>query len=592
MASTFTLASQSYQGRYMYLTCTQVKDIATNKSKIKWTLTVTGGTSNYYDAGPTTVKINGVTVYSKERTAWDTYQFPAARGSVSGELDVAHNNDGSKSITCSITTAIFWGAASVETHSGTWTLDKIPRAATITSAPNFTDEDNPTVKYSNLAGSAVDSLEVCISNPAGTKTWAPYRAISKTGTSYTFQLTDQEREALQDATPNSNTMQVKFVIRTTIAGAYYYSEAYKTLTIVNAAPTLDPYVEDVNEAIVDKGFLTLVRYYSNARFFNGARARKGATVVSQSCTCGGITIQGASGTFEAVPSGSFIFAVTDSRGNTTTQTVVMPFVEYLKLTCSIGNGKPDTSGDFTLTASGVCYTGDIGEAGANAVNVYYRYKVSGGSFGDWQSMVVNKAELSYEATAALTGLNYRTTYVFQCMVEDLLDAATTDEKPVKSMPVYDWGEDDFNFNVPVTAPSLNLTEGLSLVGSELADFVVDEGAQGEWIYRKWNSGLAECWCKVEKTVDITNELGNVYSNGTAPGTTIMYPFKFVEIPNCTFSVVANYAIWYGGGSAISSNELEIPELLKSQTPKVYIWKPSPTQGVIATIYFNVKGRWK
>lgn len=583
MASTFTITSQSFEGRYMYLTCTQAKDIATNKSKIKWTLTVTGGSSNYYDAGPTTVKINGVTVYNKERTAWDTYKFPAARGSVSGELDVAHNTGGSKTITCSITTAIYWGAASVETHSGTWTLDKIPRAATITSAPNFTDEDNPTVKYSNLAGSAVTSLEVCISDPAGRTTWAPYRTIPKNGTSYTFQLTDQEREALQNATPKSNTMQVKFVIRTTIAGAYYYSEAYKTLTIVNAAPTLDPYVEDVNEAITSKDFLTLVRYYSNAYFATGAWAHKGATIASQSCTCGGVTIQGATGTFDAVQSGSFIFTVTDSRGNTTTQTVDVPFVEYLKLTCSIGNGKPGASGDFALTASGVCYTGDIGEAGANNVRVYYRYKASGGSFGSWRSMAVTKAEASYEATAALTGLNYQTTYVFQCMAEDLVDTATTDEKSIKSMPVFDWGEDDFNFNVPVTAPRLDLTGGLSMGGSALADFIVDAGTQGDWIYRKWNSGLYECWGFIKGTTAVTGAWGNNFiSTSGFKGT---FPFAFTDYP-----IVQATPVYDGSGDFWIATDTAGTS--KTQTATYQIVRPTSYASLMYKVNFYAIGRWK
>ena len=124
------------------------------------------------------------------------------------------------------------------------------------------------------------------------------------------------------------------------------------------------------------------------------------------------------------------------------------------------------------------------------------------------------------------------------------------------------------------------------------DFIVAEGESGIWHYRKWNSGLAECWGKAEKTVAITTQMGNVYINGTASDTTVMYPFKFVEIPNCTFSVVANYAAWYGGGTAITSNESESLELLKSQTPKVYIYKVTQGEGVSATIHFNVKGRWK
>lgn len=42
-------------------------------------------------------------------------------------------------------------------------------------------------------------------------------------------------------------------------------------------------------------------------------------------------------------------------------------------------------------------------------------------------------------------------------------------------------------------------------GSNIADFVVDEGTETAsdgtvWNCRKWNSGVAECWCKVLHTI--------------------------------------------------------------------------------------------
>ena len=63
MASTFSLTSPSYDGRYMTLSCSQSKDVETNKSTITWTLTSTGGNDKYYSTGPTTVKINETEVY-------------------------------------------------------------------------------------------------------------------------------------------------------------------------------------------------------------------------------------------------------------------------------------------------------------------------------------------------------------------------------------------------------------------------------------------------------------------------------------------------------------------------------------------------
>ena len=147
MASYTLYSANSYQGRKLRLYCTSSINIADNTSTINWTLYSEGGSSNYYSTGPTTVVINGVQVYYIERKGYNTKVFPASKGSVSGSLTVAHNSDGKKSIDVSLSTAIY--TSSVTTNSGTWTLDNIPRYATITSANDFNDTQNPSFTFNN-----------------------------------------------------------------------------------------------------------------------------------------------------------------------------------------------------------------------------------------------------------------------------------------------------------------------------------------------------------------------------------------------------------------------------------------------------------
>lgn len=122
-----TFKSNSYSGRYLQLTITETTNTAANKSTLKWTLTSTGGSSTYYSIAPTTVKINGTTVYSKGATAWDDKVFPAAKGSVSGSIDVAHNSDGKKSVAIVFDTRVWYSAA--ESYGGTMTLTTLDRTA-------------------------------------------------------------------------------------------------------------------------------------------------------------------------------------------------------------------------------------------------------------------------------------------------------------------------------------------------------------------------------------------------------------------------------------------------------------------------------
>lgn len=149
MADSLTLTTQSYQGRYLELECSQRIDIENNRSIIDWTLYSKGGSSSYYSTGPTTVTINGTRVYYKEFTSWSDKEFPAATGSVSGSLYVEHNSDGTKVISVSLSTAIY--TSSVSQYSDSWTLDDIARASAPTLSKSEVEFGENITIYSNRA---------------------------------------------------------------------------------------------------------------------------------------------------------------------------------------------------------------------------------------------------------------------------------------------------------------------------------------------------------------------------------------------------------------------------------------------------------
>lgn len=123
-----TFTSNSYEGRYLQLTITESVDVIGNSSTLTWTLKSVGGSVNYYSVAATTVKINGTTVYSKGATSWDSYEFPAAKGTVSGTIKVAHNSDGSKTdVEVVFNTRVYY--STVASYGGTIDLTKIDRSA-------------------------------------------------------------------------------------------------------------------------------------------------------------------------------------------------------------------------------------------------------------------------------------------------------------------------------------------------------------------------------------------------------------------------------------------------------------------------------
>ncbi len=204
-----SVQTSSYEGRYLKLTVVEESySIANNTSTVRWTLESIGGSVAYYTIFNWGVVVNGQTIYAKQTTNWDTKKFPAAKGSATGTITVNHNADGSASnVNFELKGCVYYNRSN--SYTGSISLTNIPRQANITSAPDFSDEANPTINYSNPAGNSVSSLDACISLTGATDNIA-YRAVSKTGTSYTFNLTEAERNVLRAACPNSNTLSVIF----------------------------------------------------------------------------------------------------------------------------------------------------------------------------------------------------------------------------------------------------------------------------------------------------------------------------------------------------------------------------------------------
>ena len=635
MANTFTLKTSSYDGRYLQLSCTQTTDISKNTSTISWTLTVAGGNSSYYTTGPTSVKINNKEVYSKDRVSWSTEKFPAAKGSTSGSLTVQHDNDGSKTIPVSLSTAIY--TTTTRSASGNWELDKIPRGASITSAPSFNDEANPVLKYSNPAGNNVSSLQACIANSDGTTIYAAYRDISKTGTSYTFNLTTAERNALRNATPNSNTMTVRFYVKTEIDGNTFRNHSAKTLTITNGNPTLDPTVVDTGtKSITYTGDPNnkVIKGYNTMSVTFGTSAVKGATIKSQKVTCGAKS-RTADGTISNVESGDFVFTVTDSRGNTTTKTVKKTLINYFYPTVNFDALKLSTEGELSIGLKGKVWVGSFG-ATTNTYDLRYRYKESSGEWGSWATITLSPgSDGSYTASKSITGLDYQKNYVVQAAVRDTLapydsNSIKTPEKSVSALPVFDWGPSDFNFNVSICIPNgkairgkltdgsyrsmlyMNTNNILSVGGGSNApdairiatannegpvyvngvelDYIVAQGTEamgsnGTWHWEKWASGKAVCYgCRNYGNMGVSTAWGNLYRSETFTQSLPSGLFNAIpEVIEITFRN-GSYGAW------IAKHESSAPTT--SSSGSFIVVRPASATINQAYISFNIIGRWK
>lgn len=511
MAKTYTLKSESYNGRYLELVCNQTQNISANTSTISWTLTSKGGSASNYSTGPTTVKINGVQVYYKERVSYSTSSFPASLGSTSGTTTVSHNADGSKSISVSLSTAIY--TAAVNTTSGTWTLDSNPRKATLTDAPNLSDDtETITVNYSNPGGSGVESLRLCISYNNLADNILAYTKLNKNGSSFTFDLTDELRKKFWELgnLEGSPTPQFYYGLETVVGGQTYYDSLRKEYEIINAAPVVSWTSEDVDQDTLElTGDPSIwVRGYSDIRFNIMAEPQKLATIESYTYYNGTKDIEGSSGVLNNWKDNIIIIGATDSRGQTALRNIKPSrIIEYYKPTCSQGCSielDGETTAKVTINYKVDFFEGSFGKE-TNGIVTSFRHTdgqeqwtewmdfVEGDDddyFGGWfhyEANLVQSSQGHREIELVLTGLRYDSPYKIQCRAIDSLDHYITQEYTVQLIPVFDWGNSNFNFNVPV-----------SFQGVEMADFVVatgtdSMGSNGTWYWRKWNSGRAECY---------------------------------------------------------------------------------------------------
>ena len=346
MANALTLTSLAYDGRYMQLSCSQAMEIATNKSAVNWTLSSIGGNSNNYSTGPTTVLINGVQVYYCPRVEWDTRKFPAAKGSVSGTTYVDHNVDGSKSIEVSMTTVVYGGT--LRTYTETWTLDTIPRGATLWTASDFIDTQLPTVTYSNPAGDSVESLEICIADDKAWEGYVSYRPVNKTGTlSYTF--TADDVTALKNITKNF--LVLTFVLRTKIGGNYYYSSIPKTFTVTendDTRPVVRLSVSRNNSSLPSDFSDMYIQGKSRVDVSISAEGKYGAEIASYLTSIEGKGYSNQQFTSDVIQSAgrvSISCSVKDARGFPGTDTQSIDVVEYSKPSVTVIAYRCNSSGE-------------------------------------------------------------------------------------------------------------------------------------------------------------------------------------------------------------------------------------------------------
>lgn len=342
MATSSSFSTDNKYIKYRIIVTENSTSVANNTSNVTVKVQVWRTNTGYetYGTGTCYVTIDGVN-YSQAITTSQKFTYNSYTEVFNRTLNITHNQNGSKTIY--VSSYINHSRFDSNSQGFNVNLTNIPRGATITNAPNFTDTGNPTITYSNTAGSQVSSLQACISL-TGSNDDIAYRNIPINGTNYTFNLTQAERNILLNAT-SGKTRTVYFYIKTVLSGNTFYSNKAVTFSVVNANPTIGSIsYADVNSSItaITGNNQWIVRNKSTLQItLTNLTALKGATLSSATVNINGVVksfsgISGSSlssanlnfGTINVSSNINATIILTDSRGFSSTYTKAITVLNY------------------------------------------------------------------------------------------------------------------------------------------------------------------------------------------------------------------------------------------------------------------------
>ena len=512
----------------------------------------TGGTGSF------TITINGTTTTKTGVKLEISTDWVEA---MSATVIVPHNADGSKSVTISATGSLPPSSLTSTNCGGTVTLPTIPRASSI-SCTEANIESNPTITISRASSSFTHTITYAFGNLTGTI------AEKTSATSITnWTIPADFYSQIPDAKQGYGSLYCTTYSGNTKIGETTRCDLRVTTDEAKCKPTVSGTVVDTNDKTKDVTGNPdiLVRYCSKALCTITATPNKNAGKISLK-TINNVSVTGNTLEIPNVETGIFDFYAKDSREYFNSDKKEKTLVPYIRLTNDAEIYRDDpTSGNATLKIEGNYFQGNFG-AVDNTLTVTYQLD------GDEKPTTVTPTikDNRYEATVSLTGLDYTKSFNCEVVVKDKLNTVPKPLTLQKGIPVFDWGEDDFNFNVPVW-----------INGAPIVDFVVEQGTSGIWTYRKWNSGVAECrGIFVQENVAVENPWGNLFES---PGYVVDLPGNlFVDTPQFSITLTGSGGAMletYSKGSA-------------TQTPNMCVIRPFVATIDTVNTSIVAYGRWK
>lgn len=624
-------ASGEGEGRYYILSWTATQSIANNTSTISWTLSTAGGHSSWMTERTVYVDIDGERVFSKTE-AVDRYRGTIATGTKT----ISHNSDGTRSFSVSLAAAIYY-ASIVCTGSQTFTLDTIARASTLSvSDGTLGTKTTPTAdrksssfthtltwecgsysgtiatKSSATSWDFTPELKLASVAPYGQKVYCTYTLSTYNGST----LVGTDSKAAWFTIPDSVKPSCSLSLSdskgyASIYGGYIQGESQLSVTINATQAYSSP----------------ISRYSASAN---------GTTYSTQTFT---------TSVLKKVGTNTISATVTDGRerpgsvsSNITVLAYSRPQITNLKVRRCDANGTENDRGGYGKI-SFHCTITPLSNKNTRACSL--RYRQSGATTWtnapaialsaydqDCNPPVIQMSDAhSYEVQINLTDAFETTSAVTSISTGYCLYHIPASGKGITFGGIAEG--DGFNVKMDATfGENVNMKKNLQVDGDAtvkyltatglrataaadiggaphsvavldnsgwiyyrtffglrtdlgINDYVVEQGTSGIWTYRKWASGVAECWAKFTQTVTPgdawagTLHMAPYFINVTTP-----IEFTDIDCVNATAYVGSGHTI-VSAVSGTPPHNISIPAL------SVYLTGQQECRG-----YVHVMGRYK
>lgn len=577
----------SSKGDYIFLefSWSATQSIASNTSTISWSLKGKRTASGYVNAGGFKVVIDGETVYNKSTD----YRIELRNGTVvaSGSKTVTHDGSGVKSFSVSIQGAIYTYAVNC-TGSKTFTLDTIPRKSSLYVGTGSLGEAQ-TLTVDRKSSSFTHTITyVC-----GSATGTVCTKSSSTSISWTPPV------SLAEQAPQGDSVSVTFTIET-FSGNTSVGTMSPT-PIVCIIPNNNTFVPVLMPTITDSmGYSTTYGGYiqgqSKVKVNIETYGAYGAWITSVKTEFEGSSYTGTDVTTNIIKNAGSLpvtITVTDSRGRVSTSSTLisvlayeMPKISSLTATRCNSDGTSNPSGDHLLAK----FSASVYSLNSKNTSVYYvGYKKV--SEADHTAVQLTDFTNKYSVTSSyVIPAETASSYTIIFTVADAFGQARTTTIGVSAAQVFSLLKKNGKI-VGAAAGKIAEHEGYFDFGWKLkvsggGDVVVEQGEKDGWTYRKWDSGVAECWKILEHSTTVATQWGSLYvGNATARQN---YPFAFTSKPVEVVSITSGSEMGFlyperngnGVNGAYASARYNVCALSAISTAVTYYFN------------FHVTGKWK